>query len=261
MKKIKILNRVFRNPLTCLTAYSSKVANLLDGKVDFILIGDSLGTTLYGMKNTQGVTMDMMKLHGLAVTKEVKKSMTIIDMPFRTYNNKFLAYRNAKSLIKYTNANFVKLEINKSKISIIKYLTDKGINVIAHIGVTPQKYKNFKKIKVKGRSNKEISSLVQLAVSAEKAGAKLILLECITETAAKKIIKTIGVPSIGIGASKYCSGQVLVFDDIIDLVPIKNNTKFIKKFANSQTLYKLAINKFVRDVKNGKFPSKKHTYT
>ena len=119
-KKIKILNYKFNNPITCLTAYSSPVAKILDGNVDMILIGDSLGTTLYGMKNTRGVDIEMMKRHGLAVTKYVKKSLTIIDMPYNTYSETKEAYDNAKALLKFTRANLLKLEINNN-ISILEY--------------------------------------------------------------------------------------------------------------------------------------------
>ena len=127
MKKkiINILNKRFNKPITCLTAYSPSIAKILDGNVDLILIGDSLGTTLYGMRNTRGVTLNMMKLHGLAVTKNINKSITVIDMPYKTYSNKIQAKKNAISLLNYTNAKMIKIEINEKNLPIAKYLAEK----------------------------------------------------------------------------------------------------------------------------------------
>tara|TARA_B100000575_G_scaffold190872_1_gene153969 strand:- start:10679 stop:11473 length:795 start_codon:yes stop_codon:yes gene_type:complete len=259
-KVIKLFNKKIKTPMTCLTAYSSTVAKLLDGKVDFVLIGDSLSSTVYGMKNTQNVTLEMMKRHSIAVTKEIKKSLTIIDMPYNTYTNKEQAYKNAKFLLKKTKANFLKLEITKNRIPIVKYLTEKNINIVGHIGVTPQSYREFSKIKVIGKNLKEIKDLVQLADRLEIVGAKLILLECVTEQATKKIMEKISIPTIGIGASKHCDGQVLVLDDILNLSLNKNKPKFVKKYFNLKNIYNIAINNFVKDVKNKKFPSKKNSY-
>ena len=136
MKKIKILNKNFYKPISCLTAYSPSIAKILDGKIDLILVGDSLGSTLYGMKNTQGVTIDMMKKHGAIVNKAIKKSLKVIDMPYKTYENNIDAYKNAKILLNCCKPDLLKLEINK-KLSILEYLVHKKINVISHIGVTP----------------------------------------------------------------------------------------------------------------------------
>ena len=149
MQKLNYKNLLIKKnkiPITCLTAYSKPIANILDGKIDLILIGDSLGTTIYGMKNTQAVTLEMMMEHGRAVSKNCKKSFTIIDMPYNTYNNNKDAFSNIKNLLNYTKCQAVKIETDESKINLIKYLTKKKIKVVSHIGVTPQKYKNFDKI-------------------------------------------------------------------------------------------------------------------
>ena len=155
MKKIKILHKSFSKPISCLTAYSPSIAKILDGKIDLILVGDSLGSTLYGMNNTQGVTMDMMKNHGVAVNKEIKKSLKILDMPYKSYDNKTDAYKNAKILLNHCKPDLLKIEINNKKLVVLKHLVDKKVNVISHIGVTPQSFKNFNKIKVLGKTNKE----------------------------------------------------------------------------------------------------------
>ncbi len=259
-KKLKILNKNFYQPITCLTAYSASTAKILDGNVDLVLIGDSLGTTLYGMKNSQKVTLDMMKLHGLTVTKNIKKSITIIDMPFKTYESKKQALKNARELLKFTKANILKLEINKNNLSIVEYLSSKNINLIAHIGVTPQSFVDFKKIKVVGRSNRESHSLLNLAVELEKLGAKAILLECVTKETAKKITSSISIPTIGIGSSKYCDGQVLVFDDLIRVDETQYLPKFVKSYINFNKLARKVVKQFSNEVKSKKFPTKKYTY-
>ena len=234
---MKNLNKYFykkkiSQPITCLTAYSSSFAKILDGNVDIILIGDSLGTTLYGIKNTQNVTLDMMKMHGLAVTKNVHKSITVIDMPYKTYVSNKQALNNAKSLISFTKAAMLKIEINKNNLSILKYLVKNNLNIIAHIGVTPQSYYDFKKIKVVGKNLNESKKLVNLALEAEIAGAKALLLECVTKDTARKITASVKIPTIGIGSSKYCDGQVLVFDDLIRV----EGEKKLPKFVNEQWL-------------------------
>ena len=260
MKKIKILDKNFSKPISCLTAYSPSIANILDGNIDLILVGDSLGSTLYGMKNTQGVTIEMMKNHGAAVNKVVKKSLKVLDMPNKTYENKTDAYKNAKKLLKYCRPDLLKLEINKKKLVILKHLVNKKINVISHIGVTPQSYKNFNKIKVLGKTNKEKNDLLYLAKESEKIGAKAVLLECITEDSAKLVTENISIPTIGIGASKYCDGQVLVFDDLINLNLNHKKPKFVKNYLNFSKIAINAVKKYNKEVKLKKFPSKKFTY-
>ena len=260
MKKIQILHKNFSKPISCLTAYSPSIANILDGKIDLILVGDSLGSTLYGMKNTQGVTMDMMKNHGVAVNKVIKKSLKVLDMPYKTYENKIDAYKNAIKLINYCKPDLLKLEINKKKLVILKYLVSKKINVISHIGVTPQSYNNFNKIKILGKTNTEKDNLLKLAKESERFGAKAVLLECITSDTAKLITKNISIPTIGIGASKYCDGQVLVFDDLINLTINNKKPKFVKNYLNFNKIAGIAVKKYNKEVKLKKFPNIKFTY-
>ena len=260
MKKIKILHKSFSKPISCLTAYSPSIANILDGKIDLILVGDSLGSTLYGMKNTQGVTMDMMKNHGAAVNKTIKKSLKVLDMPYKTYDNKIDAYKNAKILLNHCKPDLLKIEISEKKLVILKHLIDKKINVISHIGVTPQSYKNFNKIKVLGKTNKEKQNLLKLAKESETLGAKAVLLECVTANTAKLITENISIPTIGIGASKYCDGQVLVFDDLINLSINDKKPKFVKNYFNFNKVASNVVKKYNREVKLKKFPSTKFTY-
>ena len=260
MKKIKILHKSFSKPISCLTAYSPSIANILDGKIDLILVGDSIGSTLYGMNNTQGVTMDMMKNHGAAVNKQIKKSLKVLDMPYKTYDNKIDAYKNAKILLNHCKPDLLKIEISKKKLVVLKHLADKKVNVISHIGVTPQSYKNFNKIKVLGRTNKEKQNLLKLAKESETLGAKAVLLECVTANTAKLITENISIPTIGIGASKYCDGQVLVFDDLINLSINDKKPKFVKNYFNFNKVASNVVKKYNREVKLKKFPSTKFTY-
>jgi len=260
MKKIKILNKNFSRPISCLTAYSPSIAKILDGKIDLILVGDSLGSTLYGMNNTQGVTMDMMKNHGAVVNKEIKRSLKVLDMPYKTYDNKINAYKNARILLNHCKPDLLKMEISKKKLVVLKYLVDKKINVISHIGVTPQSYRNFNKIKVLGKTNKEKQNLLKLAKESEKLGAKAVLLECITADTAKLITENISIPTIGIGASRYCDGQVLVFDDLINLSTNDKKPKFVKNYFNFNKIASNAVKKYNREVKLKKFPNAKFTY-
>ena len=260
MKKIKILHNSFSKPISCLTAYSPSIANILDGKIDLILVGDSIGSTLYGMDNTQGVTMDMMKNHGAAVNKEIKRSLKVLDMPYKTYDNKIDAYRNAKILLNHCKPDLLKIEISEKKLVVLKHLVDKKINVISHIGVTPQSFKNFNKIKVLGRTNKEKQNLLKLAKESETLGAKAVLLECVTANTAKLITENISIPTIGIGASKYCDGQVLVFDDLINQSINNKKPKFVKNYFNFNKVATNVVKKYNREVKLKKFPSTKFTY-
>ena len=260
MKKIKILHKSFSKPISCLTAYSPSIANILDGKIDLILVGDSIGSTLYGMNNTQGVTMDMMKNHGSAVNKIIKKSLKVLDMPYKTYDNKIDAYKNAKILLNHCRPDLLKIEINQKKLVVLKHLVDKKVNVISHIGVTPQSYKNFNKIKVLGKTNKEKQNLLKLAKESEALGAKAVLLECVTTDTAKLITENISIPTIGIGASKYCDGQVLVFDDLINLTINDKKPKFVKNYFNFNKVASNIVKEYNQEVKLKKFPSTKFTY-
>ena len=256
----KLLQIKNKRPITCLTAYSEPIAKILDGKVDLILIGDSVGTSLYGMKNTRYVTLDMMKNHARAVVKNVSKSITIVDMPFNTYRNKKEALKNAVDLLKFSKADFIKIETDKNNIEIVNYLTDNKINVVSHIGITPQKFSDFKKIKSVGKTKSQINKLLNLAIKLQQTGSKLIVLECMGKDASKMITKSLSIPTIGIGASKYCDGQVLVIDDILGLDVSRKKPKFVKSFTNIEKVIGKAIKGFVKEVRSKKFPSNKHSY-
>ena len=263
MKKFnykQLLKKKYKEPLTCLTAYSAPIAKIIDGTVDLVLIGDSVGTTIYGMKNTRSVDIKMIKCHAKAVVENTQISMTVVDMPYKTYRNKREALKNALDILKFTKADFIKIETDKKNIDIVKHLSINKINIISHIGVTPQKFSDFSKIRSVGKTKTELDNLVKLAIELEKAGSKFIVLECVNTNASKRIMDSVDIPTIGIGASKFCDGQVLVIDDILNLNSNTKKPKFVKNFGNLEKSITKAVNRYVDYVKNRKFPTFKNSY-
>jgi len=258
MKKItikKILEKKNKTPITCLTAYSKTVAQIADKYCDIILVGDSLAMVLYGMKTTRDITIDTMILHGKAVKTSTKKSLVVFDMPYKTYTNKFVAYKNAKRVMKLTKCDAIKLEGGKKITNIIKYLARKGIPVMGHVGLLPQTSTNFK---VKGKNLSQKKQILEDAVAVSNSGVFAIIVECVVESLAKKITKCVSVPTIGIGASKYCDGQILVTDDMLGLSNFF--PKFVKQYSNLGKVIEKCIKNYVKDVKMRKFPFIKNVY-
>ena len=258
MKKItinKILKKKNKSPITCLTAYTKDIAQLVDKHCDIILVGDSLGMVLYGMKSTRGVKLDTMIIHAKAVKKSTKRSLVVFDMPYKTYSNKSIAYKNVKKIMKLTKCDAVKLEGGKEIINIVKYLTSKGIPVMGHIGLLPQSSLSFK---IKGKKLNQKNKIYNDAILLSKAGVFSIILECVVEDLAKTITKTISIPTIGIGASKYCDGQILVINDMLGLSGFY--PKFVKQYSNLKKIIENSIKRYVHDVKHSRFPSIKNSY-
>ena len=255
-----ITNKKNLKKITCLTAYTSSIAKIIDRHVDIILIGDSVGTVIYGMENTQGVTLDMMMAHGKAVVKSSKRAFTMIDMPYHTYRTNKEALINARKLLKFTNCQSVKLEADNKNINIIKHLVKNKVKVISHIGVTPQNYKNFNKIRSVGSALGEKEKIFKLAIDLEKAGSSIIVLECIRESLAKEISKKLKIPTIGIGASLECDGQVLVTNDILETKSLIKKPRFVKSYVKLNAVIEKAVKKYCLEVVNKKFPKKHNTY-
>ena len=258
MKKIKIKNilkKKCKKPIVFLTAYSKSVAEILDKYCDIILVGDSVGMSLYGMESTKLVKFDTMLLHGKTVKKFAKRSLVVFDMPYKTYSNKSQAYKNAKKVLKITGCDAVKLEGGEKVVNIVKYLTNKKIPVMGHIGLLPQSTKKFK---LKGKNSFEKKKILRDGIALAKAGAFAIVIECVVESLAKEITENIEVPTIGIGASKHCDGQILVIDDIIGLSNL--NPKFVKKYSNVEEIIEKSVKRYCKDVKRRKFPSSQHVY-
>ena len=256
-KKLKIiLDKKNKSKIICLTAYSKNIAEILDKHCDIILVGDSLGSVLYGMKSTRQVTLEMMINHSRSVRKGVNKSILVVDMPYKTYQNKIQALKNAKKIIKLTKCHAVKLEGGKEIISIIKYLIKNKIPVMGHLGILPQTQK--RKFRYKGKSTFERKKILNDAKLLSSVGVFSIVLECVESSLSKKITESIKIPTIGIGSSKYCDGQVLVTDDLLGLNESK--IKFVKKFVNLKKVINFGIKKFKNNVKSKKYPSKKYSY-
>ena len=258
MKKItikKILSKKNKIPITCLTAYSKTIAQIADRYCDIILVGDSLGMVLHGMKTTREVKIEQMILHGKTVKNFVKKSLVVLDMPYRTYTNKSIAYKNAKKMIKLTKCDAIKLEGGKKISKIIKYLVSRGIPVMGHVGLLPQSSSGFK---LKGKNFMQKKKILQDAIAVSNSGAFAIVIECVVESLAKKITKKVSIPTIGIGAAKYCDGQILVIDDMLGLSDFF--PKFVKRYSNLKAIIDKSIKNYTKDVKTRRFPSSKNVY-
>jgi len=253
IKKIK--NFKSKKKLVCLTAYSKSFTKILDQYCDIILVGDSVATAFYGMKNTKNISLETMINHAISVKKYTTKSLLVFDMPFNTYNNIQDATKNVKYILKRVKCDAFKIESNGRNLSVIKKLVKLGIPIMGHIGYTPQ----FKsKFKAQGLKEKEIKNLIDEAKGIEEAGAFSIVLECVRETIAKKITSKINIPTIGIGSSKYCDGQILVTDDLIGMSGFY--PKFVKKYINLQKLVKNAVKRYRDDVRKKKFPNRLNSY-
>ena len=255
-KKISIIKlKKNKSKIICLTAYSKNIASIIDKHCDIILVGDSLGSVLYNFSSTKKVTLDMMIEHSKSVRMGVKKSLMVVDMPHNTYRNSKEALKNAKKIISKTKCDAIKLEGGKKVFQIIKTLIKNKIQVMGHLGVLPQSATSFK---FKGKNITERKNILRDSRLLEEAGVFSIVLECVESSLAKEITKTVKVPTIGIGASAYCDGQVLVTDDLIGLNEI--NARFVKKYSNIKKHVNEAVLKFKQDVTRAKFPSKKHSY-
>ena len=257
MSKFKnLINKKNKSKIVCLTAYSKNIASILDKHCDIILVGDSLGSVLYNFKSSRNVSLDIMIEHSKSVRKGVKKSLMVVDMPYNTYKNSPEALKNAKKIISKTKCDAVKLEGGKKIINIVKHLIKNKIQVQGHLGLLPQTQKG--KFRFKGKKLIERTKILNDAKLLEKAGVFSIVLECIETSLAKEITKEIKIPTIGIGASVHCDGQILVTDDLIGLNPI--NARFVRRFSNITKEINTAIIKFKNEVKRKKFPQKKHSY-
>jgi len=251
----KILNKKNKSKIICLTAYSKNVASILDKYCDLILVGDSLGSVLYNYKSTKEVTLDIMINHSKSVRLGVKKSLMIVDMPYNTYRNPKVALKNAKLVMKKTRCDGVKLEGGKKIISIVKTLVKNKIPVMGHVGILPQTDKKFS---FKGKKLRESEKILNDTKLLEKAGAFSIVLECVETKLSKKITEQIKIPTIGIGSSANCDGQVLVIDDLIGMS--ENKFKFVKKYVDIGKVIDGAVKKYKSEVQKKKFPQAKHSF-
>ena len=250
------LKKKNNSKIVCLTAYSKNIAEEIDKYADLILVGDSLGSVLYNFDTTRKVNLSMMIEHSKSVRKGVKKSLMIVDMPFNTYKNKSQALKNCKKVMKETKCDGIKLEGGRKIIEIVKHLIKFKIPVMGHIGITPQSVRG--RFIHKGKTDIEKKNLLKDSKSLEDAGVFAIVLECIERKVSKEITESTNVPTIGIGSSNFCDGQILVTDDLLGLTDTK--IKFVKKYADLKGSVKNAVKKFKLDVKKGSYPSIKYSY-
>ena len=255
MKIKKFINKKNKTKIVALTAYSKNIASVLDNYCDLILVGDSLGSVLYNYKSTREVSLNTMIEHSKSVRMGVKKSLMVVDMPHNTYRDPKEALINAKKIISKTKCDAVKLEGGQKIYKIVKNLIKYNIPVMGHLGLLPQSEKTFK---FKGQKKSERDKILQDAKLLQDAGVFSIVLECIETSLAKLITKEIKIPTIGIGASNNCDGQILVLDDLIGLNNI--NVRFVKKYSNVRREISKAVASYAYDVRKKKFPLKKHSY-
>ena len=245
-------------PLVCLTAYTAHVARLVDEHADMILVGDSLGMVIHGMPNTLGVTMEHMIMHGQAVMRGAEKALVVVDMPFGSFEESpEVAFRNASRMIKETNCTAIKLEGGREMAETIAYLSTRGIPVMAHIGLMPQQMNTaggFKAVREKDQFNAVIAD----AKAVEAAGAFAIVVEGVAVRLANEVTKAVDIPTIGIGASAECDGQILVFEDMIGLFP--RVPTFVKRYGNMEDMMRDAISRYANEVRDRSFPADEHTY-
>lgn len=255
----RIRQRKGGEPIVMLTAYTVRMAQLLDPHCDMLLVGDSLGQVIYGLPHTVGVTMAMMAAHGAAVVRGSYHAAVIVDMPFGSYESSpEEAFKNAAHLLKETGAAGVKVEGGKVLAPTVEFLTSRGIPVMAHVGLTPQAVNILGGYGVRGKSDEEAKSIVEDAVAMSKAGAFALVIEGVMEPIAIEITSKVACPTIGIGASPQCDGQVLVTEDMLglfDRVP-----KFVKKFGTMATQVEDSVKQYAEQVRNRSFPGPEQLY-
>ncbi|CUH75023.1 3-methyl-2-oxobutanoate hydroxymethyltransferase [Tropicibacter naphthalenivorans] len=246
-------------PLVSLTAYTTPMAQMMDAHCDFVLVGDSVGMVLHGLPSTLGVTMEMMILHGQAVARGLTQAMMVVDMPFGSYEaSREVAFENAARLMRETGAGAVKLEGGVGMAETIAFLVQRGIPVMAHIGLTPQSINTLGGYKVQGRGAAGEALMADARAVAE-AGAFAVVLEKVPQGLADRITADIAIPTIGIGASAGCDGQILVVDDMLGLFTAFK-AKFVKRFANLGEQGEAAIADYARAVRAREFPAAEHVF-
>jgi len=251
----EIRDRKGREPVVCLTAYTSLTAVLLDENVDLLLVGDSLGMVLYGMDSTLGVTLDMMIAHGQAVMRGSRKACVIVDMPFASYQvSPQDAYVNAARVMKEVGCAGVKLEGGVEMAETIEFLVQRGIPVLGHVGLLPQSVNTAGGFRSLGREDKEALQIIEDAKAVEAAGAFAMVTEGTVEPLAREITETVSIPTIGIGASPACDGQILVTEDLVGLFS-GFKPKFVKRYAELGEAIREAGKAYADDVRAGRFPT------
>jgi len=246
--------------IVSLTAYSTPMAKLLDDIVDLIIVGDSTGMVVYGLNSTLNVSLETMINHGSAVVRGTQQACVVVDMPFSTYQESLQqAYRNAAMVLAKTEAQAIKMEGGFELVETVSYLVQRGIPVLPHIGLTPQHVNTLGGFKAQGRTEEAAKQLVDLACAFEQAGAFALLIEGVFEATASAVTDAVNIPTIGIGASPKCDGQVLVTDDLLGLF-MDYTPKFVRHYAELSPIIRDAVSAYRDDVIAGNFPEDKHCF-
>ena len=253
-----ITRRKGGTPIVCLTAYTTPMARILDPLVDLLLVGDSVGMVLYGMDTTLGVTLDTMVAHGRAVVRGADHACVIVDLPFGSYQESpEQAFRNAARVMAETGCAGVKLEGGSEMAETVAFLAARGVPVLGHVGLTPQSVHALGGFRTQGRSQAEAARVVAGAEAIADAGAFAVVIEATVEAVAADITQRIPIPTIGIGASPVCDGQILVTDDLLgltgDMAP-----RFVKRYAAVEEIIAAAVAAYTEDVRARRFPGKEH---
>ena len=255
----KIAARKGGDPIVSLTSYHAHTAAIVDRHADFILVGDSLGMVMHGMETTVGVPLDLMIMHGKAVVRGTQKALIVVDMPFGTYEESpNMAFRNAARIMKETGCGAVKLEGGERMADTIHFLVQRGIPVMAHTGLTPQSSHVLGGFKTQGRDEDTWAAHEEDARVVAEAGAFAVVLEGMVEPLAAKITKQIPIPTIGIGASPDCDGQILVLEDMLGLNP--RPPKFVKVYGDLLNQIESAVEGYANDVRARAFPTEDEVY-
>jgi 3-methyl-2-oxobutanoate hydroxymethyltransferase len=246
-------------PIVSLTSYHAHTAAIADKYCDFLLVGDSLGMVMHGYETTVPVPLELMIMHGRAVVRGARKALVVVDMPFGTYEESpSVAFRNAARVMKETDCGAVKLEGGRRMAETVYYLVQRGIPVMSHIGLTPQSINVLGGFKAQGRREAEWAALEEDARTIADAGAFGVVLEAITAPLAARITSAIAIPTIGIGASANCDGQILVMEDMLGLSP--RVPKFVREFGAIGAAIESAISSYAEEVRAKRFPTEEHTY-
>lgn len=250
---------VTAEPIVMLTAYTARQAQLLDAHCDVLLVGDSLGQVIYGLPSSVPVTLDMMAAHGAAVVRGSYHAVVIVDMPFGSYEGSpQQAFESASRLLKETGCAGVKLEGGEAMAPTVEFLVKRGIPVIGHVGLTPQAVNVLGGYNARGRSDAEAAKIVADAVALDKAGAFAVVVEGVVEPIAISVTKAISCPTIGIGASAQCDGQVLVTEDMLGM--FERVPRFVKRFEEIAGTISSAAERYAAEVRARTFPAVEQTY-
>jgi 3-methyl-2-oxobutanoate hydroxymethyltransferase len=247
-------------PIVALTSYHAHTARLADKVCDVILVGDSLGMVMHGFESTVPVTLDMMILQGHAVMRGSQRALVVVDLPFGSYEeSREVAFRSAARVLKETGCGAVKLEGGARMAETIRFLTERGVPVMAHVGLTPQSINTLGSFRAQGREEADWPRIEEDACAVSQAGAFSVVLEAMAEPLAARITQQIAIPTIGIGASATCDGQILVLEDMLGLTP--RVPKFVKRYGDLGPAITGAVEAYAREVRDRSFPAPEHTYS